>query len=226
MTSIITLIIVFASLMSLVDVKPPHYQEYNLIGEIPEVLVTAPRYSANQDANQTGMMSLVEVTANRYEPNQNSSGDIPEVIVTAPRHYRNQDIKSHYELMPEVVITAPRYNFTEDLKSMGMMSEVVVTAPRYQAKNNGEIGMMPTVEVTAERYPQTNTDIIQQRPGFGIDCLQSSVKIFYVYAMFAVLVVFIYAWTKTFLPRIILRPIFVTNIRAQLKRRHQSATRK
>jgi len=213
MSSLFTLIIILSGLIH--PANDIYYKEYNLISEMPEVLVAAPRYSTNQNANQTGMMSLVEVTAKRDEPNQNSSGDIPEVIVTAARYYRNM-----------VVITAPRYNLTEDLKSMGMMSEVVVTAPRYQAKNNGEVGMMPTIEVTAERYPQTNTDIIQQRPGFGIDYSQSSVKIFYIYAMFTVLVVFICAWTKTFLPRIILRPIFVTNIRAQLKRHHRSATQK
>jgi len=179
MTSIITLFTIIASLMSPIDVKPAYYQEYNLVGEMPDMSVS----SINIDNNITSVIMM------------------PEIVVTAPRPVA----KVNSIEFPEIVVSAPRINPAENMTGVVMMPEIIVTA---------------------EKLTPANTDIVTKRPTPGFDYPQSSVNNFYLYALIAVLTVLFYAWASIFLPRIGLRPIFVTIGRAQSKRHHHSIERK
>jgi hypothetical protein len=115
MFNIITLITITASLMN--PIAPTYYQEYDLIGEIPIVEVTASGY-----ANNAGVMPEIIVTAAKVEPQTTSSADISEIVVTASRP-SEQEMR-YYGMMSEVVVTAEKYPQTN--------TDVVYTRPNPQ----------------------------------------------------------------------------------------------
>jgi hypothetical protein len=101
MFNIIALISIVISMMSPADVKPAYYQEYNLIGEIPEVVISAPRPTDNE-IKSYGMMPEVVVIAERY-PQTNT-----DIIYTHPNpaiNYKQSSFK-HFYLYVMIVVMA------------------------------------------------------------------------------------------------------------------------
>lgn len=86
MFNIITLITIITSLMSPTDLKPAYYQEFDLIGEIPEISSNAP---SDRIINTT-------------------EGYFPEVVVTALRPTPEE--MRYWGIMPEISVTAERYS--------------------------------------------------------------------------------------------------------------------
>jgi len=102
MQGLITLLIIFAQVSGPSALEAYDSSPHESIGQMPEVVVTAPRYE-NEDDEWAGQM--------------------PEVVVQAPRY----EDDAWAGLMPETVVTAPRYE-NEDDAWAGMMIEVVVVA--------------------------------------------------------------------------------------------------
>lgn len=111
MTSVITLLTIITSLMSPVDSKPAYYQEYNLVGETPDILVS----SVSNDINMAPVVMM------------------PEIVVRASKLTKeNNSIE-----FPEVVITAPSINPLEKMTGVIMMPEITVTGKRISTDNVG-----------------------------------------------------------------------------------------
>jgi hypothetical protein len=106
MFNIITLILIVAASLSPQGLKPAHLQEYNLVGEIPEILVTAPRYNNNTEISELEMMPEILVTASKITADK-TIGEIPEVLITASRYNINSRPSAN-GMMPEVQVTAKR----------------------------------------------------------------------------------------------------------------------
>jgi len=120
MTSIITLFTIIASLMSPVDLKPTYYQEYNLVGETPNVLVsTQPATANNRDMAPTIMM--------------------PDIVVTASRPI----IKTNTIDFPEIVVSASRITPSDNMKGVVMMPEIIVTAEKLTPANTDIVAKRP-----------------------------------------------------------------------------------
>lgn len=109
MSNIFALILIATALLSPQVLKPAHLQEYDFIGEMPEILVTAA-YPNEKEMKSVGMMPEVLVTASRSTSEKNITGDIPEVLITAPRYNLSES-----GMMPEVLITAKRYDSSRTL---------------------------------------------------------------------------------------------------------------
>ncbi len=122
MTSIIALFTIITSLMNPVGVKVTYYQEDDLIGEIPEVLVMA------QHPTESEMRAV---------------GVMPEVSMTAIREVKKQSTEN-IGLIPEVLVTASQPSI-EEMRSVGMVQEVVVTAERYPQTNTDIIRPRPEI---------------------------------------------------------------------------------
>jgi hypothetical protein len=107
MFNIIALISIFSSLMSPVDVKPNYYQEYNLVGEIPDIAVSVQQTTANSgDITSSIIMPEIAVTANRPASKADPI-DLPYIVVTAPRITPTNNMKG-IVMMPEIVVSARR----------------------------------------------------------------------------------------------------------------------
>jgi hypothetical protein len=114
MTSVITLLTIITSLMSPVDSKPAYYQEYNLVGETPDILVS----SITNDKDMTPVVMM------------------PEIVVSASKPM----VKNNSIEFPEVVITASSINPVENMTGVIMMPEIVVTGKRISTDNVGIAG--------------------------------------------------------------------------------------
>ena len=122
MFNTITIITILAATLSLQGLKPAHLQEYDLVGEMPEILITAPKYENSTEISGLGMMPVVEITAIKKQK-ETIIWDVPEVVITAPRYGWNQDVKFYYGMMPEVVITAGRYRKLNGLSMLSQMPQ-------------------------------------------------------------------------------------------------------
>ena len=92
----------------------------NIVGAI---LIMMPALTIDA----SGMVDTVVVTAPRYEAEDAAwAGLMPAVTVTAPRYYS----PAEKGMMDEVVATAPRYAY-EDVAWSGLMPEIRVTASKY-----------------------------------------------------------------------------------------------
>jgi hypothetical protein len=94
--------------MSPVDVKPTYYQEYNLVGETPNTVITST-----------------------YQENTMPAITMPDIVVTAPRPV----IKTNTIDFPEIVVSASRITPSDNMKGVVMMPEIVVTAERFTPAN-------------------------------------------------------------------------------------------
>jgi|GEM_PF-588407 len=104
MQGLITLFIIFAQVSGSSAFETYDSALNEAIGQMPEVVVQAPRYE-NEDVAWAGQMPEVVVQASRYEDDARTG------------------------LMPETVAQATRYEHEDDAWA-GMMSEVVVIAER------------------------------------------------------------------------------------------------
>jgi hypothetical protein len=102
MFNIIALVSLIVTTLTPQAVKPAYLHEYDFIGEMPEITVTAT-YPSDEELKLNGMMPEVQVTALRNTAGNNITGDVPEVLITAPRANSNAS-----GMMPEVLITAKR----------------------------------------------------------------------------------------------------------------------
>jgi hypothetical protein len=214
MFNIITIITIGISLINPLSTRPPYYQEYDLIGEIPAVEITATRYESNQNDIDAGMMPTIEVTAQKITSESNSSNSTPQKALNFQREHNSQDIKPYYEMSPEIASTSLKNE--PEINISGDIPEVIVTSHRPSKEEMRYYGMMSEVLVTAERYPQTNTDIVYTRPNPEIDYTQSSVKHFYLYVLIVIMTISLVALVKIFLS-VVLRPINVVLHRAPIK---------
>jgi hypothetical protein len=106
--------------MSPVDVKPIYYQEYNLVGETPDILVM----SAANDENMAPVVIM------------------PEIVVSAPR----PAIKTNTIDFPEIVVSAPRITPSDNMDGVVMMPEIIVTAERLTLINTDMVTKRPSPE--------------------------------------------------------------------------------
>ncbi len=92
------------------------------IGQMPEVVVTAPRYEYEDEA-WAGLMPETVVTEARYEHEDDAwSGMMPETVVSETR-YENEDA-AWSGMMPVTVATAPRYISDEQVPKV-FMADIV-----------------------------------------------------------------------------------------------------
>jgi hypothetical protein len=137
---IITLVAVLASLMNPVDLKPNYYQEYDLVGEMPEILVTATKPTSEQ-IKAIGMMPEIQIVAEKPRSENMITGAIPEILVTAPRYDWNQDVKPYYGMMPEVVVTAERYHRLNVMSVLSQMSQDGQNFNQNNTNNSTKLGI-------------------------------------------------------------------------------------
>jgi hypothetical protein len=109
---IITLITILAATLTPQGLKSAHLQEYDLIGEIPEILIVAQRPT---------------------ESEMRAIGVMPEVVVNASGIIKSQN-KDNTGMIPTIEVTAPRPS-KEEMRAAGVMPEVLITAKRYQPDN-------------------------------------------------------------------------------------------
>jgi hypothetical protein len=102
MFNIITLITIIASLMNPVDLKPSYYQEYNLVGETPDILIS----SAANDVNTAPVIMM------------------PEIVITPPKSAE----KAVDVVFPGIIVSASKYIPTDNSKDVYMMPDIVVKA--------------------------------------------------------------------------------------------------
>jgi len=120
MFNIITLITIVTSLMSPADIKPAYYQEYNLVGETPDILVTSA-------ANDVNIVPLVMM---------------PEIVVTPLKSAE----KPVDVVFPEIIVSASKYIPTDNSKDVYMMPEIVVSAKRSLTANDDIVQQRPGFE--------------------------------------------------------------------------------
>lgn len=120
MFNIITLITIVTSIMSPVDVKPAYYQEYNLVGKTPDILVTSV-------ANDINMAPVIIM---------------PEIVVTPPKSAE----KAVDVVFPGIIVSASKYIPTANSKDVYMMPEIVVSAKRSLIGNVDIVQQRPGFE--------------------------------------------------------------------------------
>jgi len=117
---IITLITIYLAGFNSSDVKPNYHNLNNLVGEMPEVIVTAIRPT---------------------EQEMRSFGVLPEIVVTAEKTQENTRFAfasaRRGGILPTVEAFALKTS-KDDTSWMGMMPEVIITAERIKP-NNGHI---------------------------------------------------------------------------------------
>ncbi len=121
MTSIITLFAIITSLMNPVDIKPAYYQEYNLVGETPDILVSSI-------ANDINMAPVIMM---------------PEIVVTPLKSAE----KPVDVVFPGIIVSAPKYIPTANTKDVYMMPEIVVKAKPNLASNVDIVQQRPGFEI-------------------------------------------------------------------------------
>lgn len=121
MFNIIELLIILTATFTPQQLKPIHLKEYDLIGEIPEILITATKPSVDE-MRAIGIMPEIEVTATK--------------ITNNPKQDNNGSSRfSEAGMMPLVEVFASK-STTDEMN--GMMPEVIITAERIKP-NNGHI---------------------------------------------------------------------------------------
>jgi hypothetical protein len=91
------------------DIKSNYHNWNNLVGEMPEVVVTAIRPTEHE---------------------MRSFGLLPEIIISADAENDGNS------MLPTIEVTAIKPT-QEELQLIGVMPEIVITAPRYQSKGTG-----------------------------------------------------------------------------------------
>jgi len=102
MLSLISAILLAANVFC-VQPMADYVSENQEIGNLPEIVITAPRYEGEDIAY---------------------SGMLPEILVTAPRG-------PEIGMLDEIVIAEPRFE-GEDIAYSGMLPETIVTAKRHR----------------------------------------------------------------------------------------------
>jgi len=123
MTSVITLLTIIASLISPVDSKPAYYQEYDLVGETPDILVS----SVSNDINMAPVVMMPEVVVSASKPTKkNNSIEFPKVVITASS-INPVDKMTGVVIMPEIVVTEKRIS----------TDNVGIAGPKQNSKKGG-----------------------------------------------------------------------------------------
>lgn len=99
-------VILIAGSMFCAQPKADYVPENQEIGNLPEVVITAPR-NEGEDIAYRGMLPEIVITA----PAGPEIGMLDEVVITASR-YEGEDI-AYSGMLPEIVSTAKRYDFTQ-----------------------------------------------------------------------------------------------------------------
>jgi len=142
MFNIITLVTIITSLMSPADLKPTYYQEYNLVGETPDILVS----SAANDINMVPVIMM------------------PEIVVTFPK----SEIKAVDVVFPEIIVSAPKYIPTANSKDVYMMPEIVVSAKQGLTGNVDFVQQRPGFEFDYGKSTVKEFSIYAMLAVFGV----------------------------------------------------------
>ena len=93
----ITLFFIIAGFITAITFGLNNNSKIDYLGTMPEVVVTAPRYT-NQEADSIGLMPEVLVTALRYEYEDEAwSGLMEEVVVTA-KSFDDENVVPYFVL--------------------------------------------------------------------------------------------------------------------------------